>query len=1327
MLAYLTVKGESRRDELVSLFWADLPEEKARNAFRQTLHRLRKVLGDRLVAHQTTLSVLIGPDLTADIVTFESALQRGAFSEGLAQYRGPFLDGLELHERDFDNWVLGERARLEARYQWALEQAIAASSAAGDTAGALEKAALLSKSAPLTARAALAEASLLVAAGRTSEARSSLEQFVQRYRTEFMEEAPQEIRELLSRLRKDFSASASASVEAAQEVFVGRNAELSRLLAAWNDARGGRGNVILIEGPEGIGKSALVREFLSRIATLGPLLQLVGRERSSGSLLPYASIGQALRGVLNAPGLSGASQHLLAEAARLLPELQDQFDLPVLQSVEDEASQLRFYEGIAALIDAVAYEQPVCIVLEDFHSAAPSTTDMVEYLCGRLASVSVAVVIVFRSSAVMPAATDGFPFTLRDSAKSDNFSIPVTRIGVPALSASEGSALARSIADDDVLPDDECARITVLAGGVPYRIIDLARQAAGGLQISALPATLQESLWARLQGCSPAQQRLFVASALIERPASIKLLASASHLSESAAFDAVIVLEGRGLLQQTAQGVIPEHHEAAQLALKGTGPAGRALLAGWAAEALASEPNALHAELAHLFNLAGNARETFRHAIAAAHEAAAFGEERSALYFIELASQTAATSADRGKVDSLRRVLQPQARQLPSGEVPMVDESLVDADHLAIDGATSHGKPLRASVLFRSLLVTLARSTPVRIATAVTVGVGLALVGLSANQERTGVKGPVLPDTLFLVNRSAQTAALFYLSGEVSEGTAARSYGGKAAATWMDSLALPLLNPVMSPTGNAVAVERMRDNGPDILLFSADGKAFREIAAESGDDIIAGWSPDGNWLLATHGQTLPNGNYDADLFAISVDGNRRLPIDTSTSRAVVEAVWSPDGTHIAWTARVGDTHQQEVYVGNADGSNAVNVSNSSEEDYHIVWSPDGGRIAFTSNRFGNADIFAYELSTRKLWRLTGDQAQEDYAVFSPDGNFVAFESAVAGVSSVSVVRSWGGNPVRVAGGPQSFTLARWGNPPSMASYISKVRIVTETQVPIAGRVTAQVAATSPNNLELAPPAVNWLNLDPSHIALAPDTSDDTRTFSATLRGLKPGLARIGISAGGWRADTTIVRVGNSPVDLVSEDFTDGLDAKSWLSIGDSAPRVVSSSKGRVLSAKSGRQRESGVLSVARLPLHNGFFARITVRAPLSAPTAQRSFTISLVVPDSGATLNQGRLQNRLATIEWIGQAARVAYSVDRENWTEPVLALGAGDEHLFEIRIDQDGKVTFMVDGKERWKSRLQIARDAAPGRLWLGSQGAVDLVTFDDVRVGLNPVSMVR
>src|SRR5438552_1931947 len=68
-----------------------------------------------------------------------------------------------------------------------------------------------------------------------------------------------------------------------------------------------------------------------------------------------------------------------------------------LGSHEDDAARIRFFEGIAAVIDAAAYEQPLCIVIDDAQHASPASLDLLAYLSGRLRASPVLIVIAFRA------------------------------------------------------------------------------------------------------------------------------------------------------------------------------------------------------------------------------------------------------------------------------------------------------------------------------------------------------------------------------------------------------------------------------------------------------------------------------------------------------------------------------------------------------------------------------------------------------------------------------------------------------------------------------------------------------------------------------------------------------------------------------------------------------------------------------------------------------------------------------------------------------------------------------------------------------------------
>jgi TolB protein len=67
-----------------------------------------------------------------------------------------------------------------------------------------------------------------------------------------------------------------------------------------------------------------------------------------------------------------------------------------------------------------------------------------------------------------------------------------------------------------------------------------------------------------------------------------------------------------------------------------------------------------------------------------------------------------------------------------------------------------------------------------------------------------------------------------------------------------------------------------------------------------------------------------------------------------------------------------------IYGMNADGSNILRLTDSSEGDFSPAWSPDGARIVFTSKRDGNYEIYIMDPDGSNLFRLTNNDAM-DYA------------------------------------------------------------------------------------------------------------------------------------------------------------------------------------------------------------------------------------------------------------------------------------------------------------------------------------------------------------
>jgi TolB protein len=194
--------------------------------------------------------------------------------------------------------------------------------------------------------------------------------------------------------------------------------------------------------------------------------------------------------------------------------------------------------------------------------------------------------------------------------------------------------------------------------------------------------------------------------------------------------------------------------------------------------------------------------------------------------------------------------------------------------------------------------------------------------------------------------------------------------------------------PAWSPDGTRIAFTRTypNQNGRDeIWVMDADGSDQRWIGVEG---FAAKWSPDGTRFVYVSSRA---GNYD--IYTVQGDGTdeRRLT-DTSANEAF--PTWSPDGSRIAFSASTGkfntieNTRTYEIFVMNADGTGAQQLTNNDVYDDYPRWSPDGRLIAFGSDRSASQhwEIYVMNADGADVRRVTTtpSNATAINAVWRPD-------------------------------------------------------------------------------------------------------------------------------------------------------------------------------------------------------------------------------------------------------------------------------------------------------------------------------------------------------
>ena len=136
----------------------------------------------------------------------------------------------------------------------------------------------------------------------------------------------------------------------------------------------------------------------------------------------------------------------------------------------------------------------------------------------------------------------------------------------------------------------------------------------------------------------------------------------------------------------------------------------------------------------------------------------------------------------------------------------------------------------------------------------------------------------------------------------------------------------------------------------DIYLAAPDGTATRVLVGDAADQFAPSWSADGTRLAFW---SAPDHRYPADLWVVGPDGSD--PIKVTGNQTYFDdgpAVWSPDGSRLAFATRTGELH-----VVGADGTTDRRIGDDALRYSLPSWSPDGSRLA--ARGFGPADDTDY--------------------------------------------------------------------------------------------------------------------------------------------------------------------------------------------------------------------------------------------------------------------------------------------------------------------------------------------------------------------------------
>jgi class 3 adenylate cyclase/tetratricopeptide (TPR) repeat protein len=312
---------------------------------------------------------------------------------------------------------------------------------------------------------------------------------------------------------------------------IGRTEELSLVAQRWEQARGGDGQVVLLAGEAGIGKSRVAREFRGSVQSephTAMQCQCSPFFRNS-PLRPFAEQLERAAGFREEETPEERLRKLEALLAQavddvpaLAPLLAGMLSIPTgnrygLAPYDPQRQRELTIEALIRYLLGSARRQPLVLVIEDVHWADPTTIEVLDRLVGRVGSERTLLLITFRPE-----------FTQLVAKWQERSNVILTLLS--HLSQRQTTELAQEIAGDTELPAEAFQQILDRTDGVPLFVEELTK-ALLEREAGVVPTTLHDILMARLDRV-PTVKAVAQQASVIGREFSYALLAAISPLAD---------------------------------------------------------------------------------------------------------------------------------------------------------------------------------------------------------------------------------------------------------------------------------------------------------------------------------------------------------------------------------------------------------------------------------------------------------------------------------------------------------------------------------------------------------------------------------------------------------------------------------------------------------------------------------------------------------------------------------------------------------------------------------------------------------------------------
>ena len=308
---------------------------------------------------------------------------------------------------------------------------------------------------------------------------------------------------------------------------VGREEEIGLLLKRWSQARDGEGQVVLLSGEAGLGKSRIAHGLGERLEgeTMGRVLYHASAYHRNSALHPVIEQLGRQFGFDAADGpperldkIEASLGGLGLPVAEVAPLLASLLSLPAggryaPLTLESQELKKRVLDVVCRVIEARTKQAPVLMVVEDVHWVDPSTLELLGLMVDRARDLPILLLMAFRPEFEPP-----WPGRTH-----------VTALAINRLSRRESAAVIDVLAGGKSLPQAVLDEIVAKSDGVPLFVEEITKTVLesdlldegadayslpGALPALAIPSSLQDSLMARLDRLAPVKEVAQLAATL---------------------------------------------------------------------------------------------------------------------------------------------------------------------------------------------------------------------------------------------------------------------------------------------------------------------------------------------------------------------------------------------------------------------------------------------------------------------------------------------------------------------------------------------------------------------------------------------------------------------------------------------------------------------------------------------------------------------------------------------------------------------------------------------------------------------------------------------